>query len=90
MHWNNLGLDNYTILRQRDGGTWQQLGVATAAESSFLDRTINPRGLFTYRLDADGISCQLDAWVTMATVDGWGSPTPSSAAPPTVWAAVTC
>ncbi|SDP29170.1 WD40-like Beta Propeller Repeat [Pedococcus dokdonensis] len=74
VHWNTLGLDNYTILRQRDGGSWKQIGVVGADQTSFVDRTVNPRGLFTYRLDADGISCPLGYWASMSTQDGWGVP----------------
>jgi hypothetical protein len=74
IHWQSLGLDNYTILRQRDGGAWKQIGVVGADQTSFVDRTVNPRGLSTYRLDADNISCQLGSWVTMASEDGWGVP----------------
>ena len=74
IHWKDLGLSGYTISRQRDGGAWKQIGSVGAGKSSFLDRTVNPRGLATYRLDADNLSCQLGSWVTMATNDGWGVP----------------
>ena len=70
LHWEDLGLPSYTINRRRDGGSWQSLGSTTS--TTFMDARTSTHGFSEYRLDAAGLSCVLDAWVTMVTPDGRG------------------
>ena len=72
VHWQDIGAAGYTVLRLRDGGSWKPLGTTTA--TSLLDTGVNPDAVFTYRVVADGLACDLGSWVSMATEDGWGVP----------------
>jgi hypothetical protein len=72
LHWNSTGAASYAIQRQRVDGAWKQIGTSTG--TSFLDTTINPRGLTDYRLVAGGVTCELSDFVSMSTADGTGIP----------------
>lgn len=73
VHWANVGLPSYTILRQRDAGAWTQVHVAQAGETSFLDLGVNPRAWFSYRITGNGVDCPLTG-ISMASDDEWGVP----------------
>jgi hypothetical protein len=72
LHWTSTGASSYAVWRLRDRGAWKQLGSSTG--TTFLDKTVNPRGSFTYRVVAGGLTCDLGEWVSMTTDDGWGVP----------------
>jgi hypothetical protein len=72
VHWDSTGATSYAVWRQRLDGAWKQIG--TTAQTSFLDTTTNPRGLFTYRVVAGGLTCDLADWASMSTDDGLGVP----------------
>lgn len=77
VHWADVGLPSYTVLRQRDGGAWTQIHVAQAGETSFLDLGVNPRSVFVYRITGNGLSCDFPPSpfsVSMSTRDDWGVP----------------
>jgi hypothetical protein len=70
LHWEDLGLPSYTVHRRRDGGSWQRLGSTTSTR--FQDTRTSTHTFSEYRLDASGLSCVMDGWVTMVTPDGRG------------------
>ena len=72
LHWNSTGAASYAIQRQRLDGAWKQIGTST--QTSYLDKTINPRGLTDYRLVVGGLTCELTDFVSMSTADGAGVP----------------
>ncbi|HEV7147159.1 MAG TPA: FG-GAP-like repeat-containing protein [Pedococcus sp.] len=73
VHWADVGLPSYTILRMREGGAWTQIHVAQAGETSYLDLGVNPRSWFSYRITGNGVDCALNG-ISMATSDDWGYP----------------
>lgn len=75
VHWNDVGATGYTVQRQRERGSWSTIGTAKAGTTRLLDRGVNTRALFTYRVViAGGPTCTLPDYWTTSTVDGFNEP----------------
>jgi hypothetical protein len=74
------GAATTTVLRQREYGAWLTLGTITGPTGQFVDRTINPRTVYHYRVIAKSdvgatvTDCQTYGDLGIWTGGAWGEP----------------
>lgn len=74
------GAATTTVLRQRDYGAWLTVGTITGPTGQFVDRTINPRTVYHYRVIAKSdvgaivTDCQTYGYLGIWSGGAWGEP----------------